>query len=66
MTESIGYSLPTSSFTDNSRPVSLTLQGTDSAIGNVGMLVACTPNTPVQELRGRYQEDGVLWVCSPH
>lgn len=44
-----------------------TLLGTDSAITGVKYLKPYPANTPMEELKRRYAEDGVLWVgiCIP-
>lgn len=31
-------------------------------LGNVKLLPPFTPDTPIEELRKRYEEDGVVWV----
>lgn len=40
----------------------LTLRGTGSAIENVKYLTPSTSDTPLEELKRRYWQDGVLWV----
>lgn len=40
----------------------LTLHGTDSAITGVKCLKSYPADTPIEELKRRYAEDGVLWV----
>ncbi|KAI1311141.1 hypothetical protein F5Y03DRAFT_391687 [Xylaria venustula] len=40
----------------------LTLHGSGSAITGVRSLTPCAADTPIDELKRRYKEDGVLWV----
>lgn len=40
----------------------LTLHGSGSAITGVKYLTPCRPDTPIEELKRKYREDGVLWV----
>ncbi|CAK7238091.1 hypothetical protein SEUCBS140593_010318 [Sporothrix eucalyptigena] len=40
----------------------LNLDGYAGAIENVQLLEPLSPDTPVEELRRRYKEDGVIWV----
>ena len=47
-----------------SRPQGLTLNGYGGAIGNVKLLEPCYPDTPIDELKRRYEEDGVIWVSA--
>lgn len=41
------------------------LQSVGGAIEDVGCLSPCYPDTSLEELRRRYAEEGVLWVCAP-
>ncbi|RWA12869.1 hypothetical protein EKO27_g2238 [Xylaria grammica] len=40
----------------------LTLHGSGSAITGVKYLIPCAADAPINELKRRYKEDGVLWV----
>ncbi|RSL64124.1 hypothetical protein CEP53_004217 [Fusarium sp. AF-6] len=39
-----------------------TLYGNDGEIEDVRLLTPCSPGTPIEELRRRYWQDGVIWV----
>ncbi|RSL89025.1 hypothetical protein CEP51_001451 [Fusarium floridanum] len=39
-----------------------TLYGNDCEIEDARLLTPCSPDTPVEELRRRYWQDGVIWV----
>lgn len=41
---------------------SVNLRAYGGQLENVKPLPAFTPDTPIEELRKRYEEDGVLWV----
>ncbi|KAF2175849.1 hypothetical protein K469DRAFT_683411 [Zopfia rhizophila CBS 207.26] len=43
-------------------PTKLTLHGNDGALEDVKLLTLYHPNTPIEELRRQYWQDGVLWV----
>lgn len=40
----------------------LTLRGTGAAIEDVKLLEPCYADTPIEEIRRRYNQDGVVWV----
>ena len=39
------------------------LYGNDGELQDVHLLTPCTPDTTIEEMRRKYREDGVLWVC---
>lgn len=49
----------------NSKPQGLTLNGYGGTIGNVKLLEPYFPDTPIEELKKHYKEDGVIWVSLP-
>lgn len=59
------HNLPTPVGAHTSAPVDpkqLNLDGYAGRIENVQLLEPLSPDTPVEELRRRYKEDGVIWV----
>lgn len=40
----------------------VTLRAYGGELENVKLLPSFTPDTPIEELRKRYEEDGVVWV----
>lgn len=55
-----GSSLPTDSQEQQGHTCSLASYGGN--IDNVHDLQPCYPDTPIEEVRRRYAEDGVVWV----